>query len=259
MLKFSNLTFFVIVLVLSYTANAQKKALERPVDQWSKADAMSVLNESAWAQTYQSNEGAAAASAVEALRQQSDNRLSGSERGRSERFGGPPPVVLRLHSGLPIRLALTRLNQIAANYDKMDDKAKAEFNESGRRLLDCAPCQNYYVLTLTQMPNPSGQSVEEAIFEGMTLEQMKPNILLKNEKGETRELVQFIAPKKRGDSAVFFFARKDDKGEILITKETDFSLVFNASFFTGNRFAYLIPRKFDFSVSKITVNDQVVF
>ena len=84
---------------------------------------------------------------------------------------------------------------------------------------------------------------------------------LKNEKGDTRDLVQFIPPQKRGDSAVFFFARKNDKGDFLLTKEnTDMNFVFNANFLTtSNRFAYLLPRQFDFKVSKITVGDKVVF
>jgi hypothetical protein len=259
MLKLNITALLATVLLFASAATAQK-LLEKPIDQWSRSDALEILNSSPWAQTYQSTAAAASAAAAEALRQQSDNRMSGRERGRSEQVGAPPPVVVRLHSGLIIRLALTRMNQIGANYDKLDDTAKAQFNESARRLLDCAPCQNYYVVTLTQAPNPSGQFVEEAIFQGMTLEQMKGNVTLRNEKGETRELAQFIAPQKRGDSAVFFFARKDAAGNVLITKDTDFSLVFNPAFLTpNNRFAHLVPRKFDFKTSKITIKDQVIF
>jgi hypothetical protein len=260
MLKFNKLILLGLFCVCTSLVAAQK-VLDKPVEKWSQSEAMEVLNKSAWTQTYQSVQGAAAASANDALRDQSDNRIVGRERSRSERAGGPAPVVMRLHSGLPIRLALTRLNQIAAGYDKMNDKAKAEFNDAGRSLLECGPCQNYYVLTLTKFPNPSGQAVEEAIFEGMALEQMKGNVWLKNDKGETRELAHFIPPAKRGDSAVFFFARKDGKGNVLVTKDNDeVSFVFNPNFFTPtNRFYHLIPRKFDFKVSKITVGDQVVF
>lgn len=247
--------------IFASMATAQKALLEKPVEKWSKSEAMEVLNDSSWAKIHQSNEGAAAASQAAALRDQADNRLSGGERSRSERVGATPPIIMRLHSGLPIRLALTRLNQIAAGYEKMDDTAKAKFNEAGRKLLECGPCQNYYVVSITQFPNPSGDFVEEAIFQGMTLEQMKDNVWLKNDKDEKRELAHFIAPAKRGDSAVFFFARKDDKGNVFLTKAiSEFSFVFNGTFFTrNNRFAHLIPKQLDFKVSKITVGDNVVF
>jgi hypothetical protein len=260
MSKFYKLALPVFFLLLVTPAFGQK-ILEKPVDQWTQSEAMEVLNNSSWSRTHQSNEGAAAASASASLREQSDNRLSGSERGRTERSGGPSPIVMRLHSGLPIRLALTRLNQIAARYDKMDDKAKAKFNDAGRKLLDCAPCQTYYVITLTQFPNPSGEFVEEAIFEGMSVDLMKKNVRLRNEKGEVRELAHFIPPAKRGDSAVFFFSRNDEQGKPFLSKgNTDLSFVFDSNFLTkSNRFAYLIPRQFDFKVSKITVGDNVVF
>jgi hypothetical protein len=260
MLKFNKLVLFGLFCVCASIGMAQK-VLEKPVDKWSQAEALEVLNKSAWTQTYQSVQGVAAAAASDVLRDQSDNRIVGRERSRTERSGAPPPVVMRLHSGLPIRLALTRLNQIAAGYDKMNDKAKGEFNAAGRSLLECGPCQNYYVLTLTQFPNPTGQAVEEAIFEGITVEQMKGNVWLKNDKGEMRELAHFIPPAKRGDSAVFFFARKDEKGNVLVNKNTDeVSFIFNPTYFTPtNRYYHLIPRKFDFKVSKITVGDQVVF
>ena len=143
----------------------------------------------------------------------------------------------------------------------MNDMAKAEFDVSAKKLLDCVPCQNYYVITITKAPNPSGQEVEEAIFEGMNLDQMKGNVTLRNEKGETRELIQFIAPQKRGDSAVLFFSKKDDKGSLLLSRDNkNLSIVFDSSFLKPtNRFAYLLPRKLDFEVSKITVKDNVVF
>lgn len=260
MLKLNKAFLLTCLLVLVSDAITQK-VLDKPVDEWTKAEAMEVLNRSAWSQTYSSNEGAAAAAASQARRDQADNRIVGAERGRTERVGAPPPIVIRLHSGLPIRLALTRLNQIAANYEKMDDKGKITFNEAGRRLLECSPCQTYYVVSITQFPNPSGDFVEEAIFEGMKLEDMKSNVWLKNDRGETRELAHFIAPTKRGDSAVFFFGRKDSNGKEFLTKDNkDFVFMFNGTFLnSSNRFAYLLPRNFEFKVSKITVKDQIVF
>lgn len=252
-------SLFILLSVVS--TGLSQKVLEKPIDKWSQKDAMEILNESAWTKSYQSLQGAAAASASDALRAQADNSLRGSERSRTERTGAPPPLIMRLQSGLPIRLAMVRLNQIGAGYDKMKDEEKEKFNESAKKMLDCAICQQYHVVTLTMIPNPSGQGVEEAIFQGMTLEQMKPNVWLKNEKGVTRPLAQFLAPQKRGDSAVFFFPRLDEKGEVFLTKDnTDLHFVFNGNFFNANnRFAPLLPRQFDFKVSKITVNDTLVF
>ncbi len=248
------------LLLLSCAVSAQK-ILERPFEKWSKDESLELLNNSPWAQTYQSVSGAAAAAANDALRAQSDNRLVGAERGRSERSGGPPPVIVRLHSSLAIRAALTRLNQIGANYDKLDDKGKAKFNESARGMLECSQCKNYYVVTLTQATNATGQGVEEAIFQGLTNEQMKGNVTLKNEKGETRELAHFLPPQKRGDSAVFFFARNDADGKTLIDKSnSEVIIAFDNAFFSqGNRYSHLIPRSFTFKVSKMIFADQVVF
>jgi hypothetical protein len=261
MFLFKKLFLVALFCVAAPSLFAQKWMVEKPLEKWSQKEALEVLNASAWAQTYQSIQGAAAAAQSEALRQQADNNLRGSERSRTERSGGPPPVIARLHSGLPIRMALYRLNQIAANFDKMSDEQKLKFNESAKRLLECPSCQDYYVITLTQASNSSGQSVEQAIFEGMTLEEMKTIVTLRNEKGETRELAQFIAPAKRGDSAAFFFTRKDDKGNVLFTKDnSDATLMFSPAFSTSsNRFASVLPRKFDFKLSRITHNDQVVF
>src|SRR5688572_29627346 len=132
MFRITNVILLACLCLTAPSVIAQK-VLEKPIEKWSQKDAMEILNNSAWAQTYQSTTGAAAASAADVARDQRDNRIVGSERGRTERSGGPPPIVIRLHSGLPIRLALTRLNQIAAGYEKMNDEAKAKFNESARR------------------------------------------------------------------------------------------------------------------------------
>ncbi len=254
--------FFLIICVFAIVSSTfAQKTMEKPFSTWSRDESIKILSDSSWATMYRSNVGTASADAANAARNQADNRLAGAERGRSERSGGPAPVVIRLHSALPVRQALTRLNQIAAGYDKMNEKGKADFDESARKLLDCAICQGYYVVTITQVPNPSGQFVEEAIFQGMTHEEMKGNIWLENDKDEKRELFQYIMPQKRGDSAVFFFPRKDEKGSIFLTSDNkDFSFVFKPTFLTANnRYAHLVPRKFDFKLSKITVGENLMF
>ena len=116
---------------------------------------------------------AASSDLREAARSQSDTRLSGQERGRSEKVGGMAPVYARLRSAMPIRQALVRLTQLSSGYDKMDEKGKANFDQSARGVLGCAICQTHYVVTMLQASNPTGQFVEEGILQGMTLEQSK--------------------------------------------------------------------------------------
>lgn len=246
-------TFFLVVLLFFTISAAGQKFLDKPFTSWSRENATELITDSPWAKIHQNMAAAATADMREATRAQSDNRLSGQERGRSERSGGTAPVIARLHSAAAVRLALARLNQINAGYDKMDGAKKAAFDESLKRLLECPICQSHYVVTITQSPNSSGQSVEEAIFQGMTLDQLKGNVWLEDEKGIKRELVQFIAPEKRGDSAVFFFPRKDERGNLLFNETSkQVNVVFNNTFLTSsNRFASMVPRRFEFNYSKM--------
>lgn len=260
-MRSTGILVFTLLFLFAIPINAQK-FLDKPFTSWSRENAMDVLTESPWAKMNQNMAAAASADMREAARSQSDNRLSGQERGRSERSGGVAPVIARLHSALPIRQALARLNQIAAGYDRMDAEKKEAFDQSAKRLLDCPICQTHYVVTLTQAPNSSSQSVEEAIFQGMTFEQMKGNIWLEDERGRKRELVQFIAPEKRGDSAVCFFPRKDENGETLFSETSkEVNVVFNNNFLasSSNRFAPLLPRRFEFGVSKMKFGGGFVF
>jgi len=259
-MKINKLFLFTCLCFMAVSSFAQKTA-EKPSNKWSRDESLKILSDSSWARTYQSTQASAAADAAAAVRHQAGTRLSGGDPGSSALIGAPAPVVIRLHSALPIRQALTRLNQLSAGYDKMDEKGKAEFDVSVKKFLECAICQNYYVVTLTQFPNTTGQSVEEAIFQGMKLEHMKGNVWLTNEKGEKRELIQFTPPKQRGDSAVFFFARKDDKGvEFLTTANKELNFEFNNNFLTSsNRFARFVPRRFEFKISKMTVGENLMF
>ena len=252
---------FVWLCCLTAAVSAQKIA-EKPFQKWSKEDALKVLSDSSWARTYQSTEGSSRSAAQQVGREQNQTANSGGSNPRSvARNFGPPPVVIRLHSALPVRQAIIRMQQLSSGYDKMDEKQRTEFDASAKKFLDCAICQNYYVVTLTQFPDSSGQAVEEGIFQRMTLKDMKGNIWLVNEKGEQRELVQFTPPKGAGDSAVFFFARKDDNGNSFLTPESkDFKFVFKNDFLTPtNPYAGLVPRNFEFKVSKMMVSERIEF
>jgi len=259
-----NRSIFLLFICLCFLTSAvlAQKTWEKPFQKWNKDDAIKVLGSSPWAQTYQSNERSSSAAAQQISREQSQGANSGGSNPRSiARNFGPPPVVIRLHSALPIRQALVRLQQINAGYDKMDEKQKADFDAGTKGFLACAICQNYYVVTITQFTDSSGQSIEEGIFQRMALKDLKGNVWLVNEKGEQRELIQFTPPKIRGDSAVFFFSKKDDKGNLFLTPESkDFKLVFKNEFLSvSNPYASLVPRNFEFKVSKMMMANNVEF
>ncbi len=259
--KKSLLITLVWLSCLTCTVSAQK-FLEKPFQKWSKDDAIKILSDSSWARTYQSTEGAAGAAALQVSREQNQGANSGGSNPRSTaRYFGPAPVVIRLHSSLMVRQALIRIQQITAGYDKMDEKKKAEFDEQTKGFLGCPICQNYYVVTITKTFDSSSEGVEEGIFQRMTVEDMKGNVYLENDKGEKRELVQFTPPKGRGDSAVFFFARKDDKGNPFLTsQDKEFKFAFKNDFLTNkNPYAYLVPRTFEFKVSKMMVGETLEF
>lgn len=255
------LLLFVLLCSLTMTAAAQK-TLEKPFQKWGKEEALKIYNASAWVQTYQSPESSALAAQREINREQSQTANSGGNNPRSTaRNFGLPPVVIRLYSALPVRQAVVRIRQIEANYDKMDEKQRADFDKATQGLLDCVICKKFYVVTLTKFIDTSGQYVDEGVFQRMELEQLKNNIWLVNEKGERRDLVQFNAPKKAADMAVFYFAREDDKGVPFLTPESKkLEFVFNNDFLDSrNPYTPLLPRRFEFNVSKLIVGGNLVF
>ncbi len=257
------LMLLACVYGLIVTVSAQK--MDKPFDTWNRDQAQKVLTDSSWAKTYQSPQGSAFASAVQAGREQGQNANSGGSSPSSvARNFGPAPVVIRLHSALPVRQALIRLQQIEAGYDKASEDQRAKFNSSAKSFLECPICKNYYVVTITKFPEKldSGNGgIDEAIFQSMTLNDLKGKVHLVNDKGEKRELVQFTAPTHPGESAVFFFARFDDKKNPLLTSESkELKFVFASDFLDSrNRYAYLVPRYFDFKVSKMMFANTVEF
>ncbi|HEX8288063.1 MAG TPA: hypothetical protein VF556_08710 [Pyrinomonadaceae bacterium] len=257
----NQLLFFVLICSLTITINAQK-TLEKPYQKWSKSDAMKILTASAWAQTYQSPEASALAAQQEIRREQGQTATRGGNDPKSTpRDFGQPPVVIRLHSALPVRQALVRIRQIESGYDKMDEKQRADFDKSSRGFLDCAICKNFYVITLTKFIDSSGQYVDEGIFQRMEFEQLKNNVWLVNEKGERRNLIQFNPPKTAADMAVFYFARVDDKGISFLTPESKkFEFVFNNGFLDSrNPYTPMLPRRFEFNVTKLIVDGNLLF
>lgn len=207
----------------------------KPYQQWTVKEAEAVLINSAWAQTLE------AGVAVGGLDM-------------------PTPVMgtavtLRLRSALPLRQAMVRLRQLKAKYDKMGDSDKAAFDTKNKPLLECPACDDYYVVSLN--PGPGSNKGVPNILQTMSFAQVKLNVQLKNEKGETRELVNFVNPKIAGEEAVFFFSRFNSKGEPLISPQSRILTVsFDPRIFEG---AAVRVTKFDFDVAKMTVDGRVLF
>lgn len=249
------ISLFLLVLAISSIELSAQDKYDKPINKIGKDEAFKLVNDSPWAKSYQSNTTAVA-------RQQGQPGLAGGSNPRSiNRDMGPPPVVTRLHSGEIYRKAVVRLQQFDVGYDKLSDEKKAEFDASRKIFLECKVCTDYYVLTLTKTSYSKDGLVDEGIFEGMKLEDMKGNVTLVNDTGEERELAHFTPAKGAGDSAIFYFKRADANGKHLVTPETkEFRLLFKTTFLDSrNRFAYLLPRFFDFRVSKIMVGDKVMF
>ena len=254
--------FFVFTIFICAISAFSQKTIEKPYDKWGKDEAIKMLTDSPWAKTYQSPIGSANAAAGQVAREQGQTANSGGSNPRSvSRNFGPPPVVMRLHSALPVRQALVRLQQLNAGYDKLNDADKASFDADRKKFLDCAICKEFYVVTLIKFTDSSGQFIEEGVFQSMTFADLKGNAKLVNDKGEERELVQFNAPQNFRDQAVFYFKRANAAGAPLLTPDSkEVRFVFNPTFLDSrNRFAYLVPRTFEFKVSKMTVGDALMF
>ena len=254
---------FLVVCLCFFTSTVfAQKVLEKPYQKWSKDEATKLLTDSPWVRTYQSSAGIAAASQDQVKREQSDQKLyRDTYGGSSSRTMAPVPIVMRLHSGLPVRQAIVRLRQIQAGYDKMEETQRTEFDKTTAGMLNCVICQKFYVITVTRFLDSSRQSVEEGVFQRMGFEQLKGNMWLLNEKGERRELAQFNPPKNASDMAVLYFPRLDDKGNPFLTAESKkFQFVFDGAFLnSANPYAAWLPRRLEFDVSKIMDREKVVF
>lgn len=258
------LLLFIWLCALTVTVSAQK-VLEKPFQKWSKDEAVKILTDSPWVQTYQSNVGVANAESLQIARSQSQSTARGQQQkitGSSPNILGVAPVIIRLHSSLPIRQAMVRLQQIEVGYDKFDEKKRAAFDQATRNILECPLCKDYYVVTMTKFTNSSEQGVQEGLFQTMKPENLKGNVWLLNDKGEKRELREFTPPKSAGNFAIFFFPRRDEKNSELITANNkELKFVFSNDFLNSSNNAYsvLLPRSFDFKVSKLMVGDKVEF
>lgn len=256
-----------VALVCSFTGSLfAQKPFDKPFQKWSREEAQKILNDSQWTRTYQSVEATAASDKEALLKEQdSSNAARVGPRATDARAQtstmAAPIILVRLHSGLVVRQALVRLQEIGANYDRMDEGKRSAFDASVKDILDCPYCKNYYIITMNKSIDASHQSVEEGLFQTITPVQMKGMVWLVNDSGVRSPLAQFLPPKGSADPAIFFFPRRDGSGKELIAPDSkSFRVEFSGDFFTSkNPYYKIIPRSFDFEVTKLVHDNALVF
>ena len=254
--------FSILLAVFLVSSVSAQKVPDKPLTQWSKDESLRIVTDSPWAKPYQSAETSASDEAGDIARERQLSRVTGTpEPYRARRSSSAPLIRIRLHSGLPLRQAMVRLQQIDAGYEAMNDAKRAAFDASKKAYLDCAICKDYHVIAIYRDRDASRSAVEEGVFQGMTFEDLVGRVRLESDKSESRELVQFNAPKGPADPAVLYFKRTNDAGKDLVGAETrSFKIVFTADFRSSkNRFAFMMPNTFEFKVDKLMMGETLMF
>jgi hypothetical protein len=231
----------LFLLFLAVNAVAQSDWKTKDFDKWDKTDVETILNKSEWSKSqevrlqYETSQNVAAGSFTPATL---PTGIAGNGTGRGDvntvNQGNIQPSVnfiftLRLRSSLAVRLALIRKNQLETSVEKLSNEERELFNKRQRGLYECPACAENYVLTLSSKSSENKNF--DAVFTSFNnarFDDIKRYIYLLNDKGEKRELVNFVAPKVPGDEAIFFFRRFDDKGNLLFTKDSKY-MIFNVT------------------------------
>lgn len=215
---FAALVMTACLVPAAGAARAQDIISGKPFQQWSGAEVERLLTDSLWAKTQvirlqrQGRPRSIAGGPDRAVFGEKE-QLKGAEEPLDYRF------TLRLYSALPLRQALVRQEQLKWNYDKRSAAEQKAFDAQAKQLmLDCAVCaENYVVSVGFSSNNSSGIDFIYNWFGAATVPSLKGYIYLANERGERRELVDFIPPKSPGDDVYFVFPRLDEKGRPLFT------------------------------------------
>jgi hypothetical protein len=226
--SFLSLMGGTLVLLAVLPQKAQEDFLNRPFQQWTKAEVTRLLNDSAWARTQEvrvrpRRQMRSVAGQTESESVDRHAALGGAAEARDYKF------TIRLRSALPIRQAIARLVQLEAKYDELSAAEKKNVDAQTSKLLECPECRDDYVISVGfGSTNSQGADLIYEWFRGQTIESLKRYIYLANDRGERRELSGFVSPKVPGDEAFFFFARRDRQGHPLIS-ENDKKVIFRMS------------------------------
>jgi hypothetical protein len=263
---------WLMTLLLSFNfvwvTNAQSDWKAKNFDQWDAKDVETILNKSDWVKKQEVRlQYEATSSAVAGARTPQVSSAGGGTSAadvvpnsvNSVNQGSIQPSVdftftLRLRSSLAVRLALIRKMQLETNVEKL---SKEEFELYKKRqvgLYECPACAEHYVLTLTSSSKENKNF--DAVFSTFSKAQfndIKRYIYLQNDKGEKRELINFVPPKAPGEEAIFFFPRFDAENNLLFTKESKY-LIFNV---TNNSVNSTV--NFKIEIAPIIIGDKVDF
>jgi len=233
---------FLTLLVLSASfALVPKSALAqfggKPYQQWSAREAESLLANSPWAQT---QVALVSIGRLDPLTETVDTA-----------------VTVRLRSALPVRQALARVNQLKDKYDRKTANERAAIDTRNKDLLECAECAEYYMVSITPGPGSRHDLPTFLSSTRTSFELVRQNVVLENEKHETRELAKFIGPKFPAGEAIFFFPRLDAKGNPLIGPASRTVIIsFDPRVFDWKKST---ATKFKFDVVRIVIDGKVAF
>jgi hypothetical protein len=246
----------ILLLLCTFgTASAQEGGPNKPYRHWSKDEVEKIRTDSPWARTQTLR--IQRRGQVRSIAGQTETE-DGTVARKGELSSAEDPLdyrfTLRLHSALPMREALVRQEQLKWNYDKRTAAEQKAFDEQARQLLDCPICPDNYVLSVGfSSKNSSGNDMVYKWFGSATLPSIKGYIYLANERGERRDLIDFIPPKSPGDDVFFIFPRLDEKGQPLFAP-TDKKLIFRMADNSANSIT-----NFNLDISKLVVAGKVSF
>lgn len=248
----------IVLFAVSSIGLAQQDLIKKPVNQWTRADAEAILNDSVWVSKQELRlrydpQRQVAAGSYTPNAGVTDTTATNAQTAVSSDIPVDFVFTVRLRSALPVREALSRLKQLQAD-TKMNAKERAVFDAQVKGLVECPACgQNYVISLSSKSKNSPGADAVFSTFKGGRLSDLQRYVYIANDRGERRALVFFVAPKSPGDEAVFFFPRLDDKGAPLLTSQSK-ELLINL---TDNQANSITNFKFD--VSKLIVDGKVEF
>jgi hypothetical protein len=181
---------FLIVLLLPASCFVQADWERVPFTAWTKEHIKSILSDSRWSRSKTHY-----ATPV-------DTRIGIIA-------GKPTNARILLRSALPIRQALLRQRQLDAKYDGMNSDQKRDFDSKNQALLECPACKDYFVVVVSS----GNLTMDNADY----VKDRKTSVYLSNDSGDKRHLIEFAVLSQQDNELIFYFPRKNEKGEDLLS------------------------------------------